>query len=113
MDRGKELAKNTVIIAVGKISTQFISFFLLPLYTAMLSTDEYGTVDVFNTCVALLLPVMTLQIEQGVFRYMVDVRGEKDRQQELISSALGFIIIQCVICVVGFWVVSRLLHSVY
>ena len=37
--RGAELAKNTAIITIGKISTQFVSFLLLPLYTAVLSQN--------------------------------------------------------------------------
>ena len=45
MIRTKELGKNTLIITIGRISTQFITFLLLPLYTALLSTEEYGSVD--------------------------------------------------------------------
>ena len=45
MSREKTLVKNTFILTVGKICTQLITFFLLPLYTAILSTEEYGTVD--------------------------------------------------------------------
>ena len=49
MSREKQLAKNTLIITVGKVCTQLISFFLLPLYTGILSTEEYGIVDLLNT----------------------------------------------------------------
>ncbi len=110
MSRGSELAKNTAIIAFGKISTQFISFFLLPLYTAILSKEEFGTIDVFNTCVALLLPVITLQIEQGAFRFLVDIRDEKKKQQELITSVTAFIALQCIICVVAYMIVAPMIH---
>ena len=48
MSRRTELAKNTAILTVGKICTQCISFFLLPLYTAILSTEEYGTFDLLH-----------------------------------------------------------------
>ena len=34
MNKKKQLAKNTIIIFFGKVCTQLISFFLLPLYTA-------------------------------------------------------------------------------
>ena len=51
MNREKQLAKNTIIVAMGKIATRFISFFLLPLYTALLTTEEYGTIDLLNTCI--------------------------------------------------------------
>ena len=41
MSKGKELLKNTAIVSIGKICTQLITFFLLPVYTAVLSNEEY------------------------------------------------------------------------
>ena len=49
MNKKKQLAKNTIIIFFGKVCTQLISFFLLPLYTAYLATSEYGLVDLIQT----------------------------------------------------------------
>ena len=43
MSRKKDLMLNTIIIAIGKISTQVISILLLPLYTSILTVDKYGT----------------------------------------------------------------------
>ena len=74
MSKGKDLAKNTAIVSIGKICTQLITFFLLPVYTAVLSNEEYGVVDLLNTLTSLLLPIATLQIEQGIFRYLLDCR---------------------------------------
>ena len=45
MNKKKELAKNTIIIFLGKVCTQLISFFLLPLYTGYLTTIYYCLVD--------------------------------------------------------------------
>lgn len=113
MSRSKELAKNTFVIAIGKISTQFISFFLLPLYTAVLSTKEYGTVELFNTCVALLLPVMTLQIEQGVFRFLVEQRKSEEDKTRLISTVLCFMFIQSILCIFLFLILRNLVTVNY
>ena len=55
MSRSKELVKNTAILTIGKMCTQFVSFLLLPLYTALLSTEEYGIVDLFTTYIAFCL----------------------------------------------------------
>ena len=74
MNREKELFKNTAIVGIGKISTQVITFFLLPVYTALLSTEEYGIVDLLNTLVMLLVPIISFQIEQAIFRYLVESR---------------------------------------
>ena len=45
MNKKKSLMKNTIIIFIGKLCTQLISFFLLPLYTSYLTTSDYGIVD--------------------------------------------------------------------
>ena len=42
VNKNKELAVNTAILTIGRICTQFMSFFLMPLYTAALSTDDRG-----------------------------------------------------------------------
>ena len=49
MNQKKELIKNTIIISIGKFSTQLVSFLLLPLYTSLLTTSEYGQYDFLNT----------------------------------------------------------------
>lgn len=84
-NRLKELTKNTFIITLGRISTQFISFLLLPLYTALLSSEEYGTVDLITTIVQLLVPIISLMIDQGTFRYLLSSKDEE--KQNVISSA--------------------------
>ena len=90
MEREKKLIKNTIIVAIGQICTKFISFFLLPLYTALLSTKEYGIVDLLNTYISLLLPIIFLQIDQAIFRLLIDTRKNEDSKdkEELISSAI-------------------------
>lgn len=86
MSRKTELAKNTAILTVGKICTQCISFFLLPLYTAILAADEYGSFDLLVTYTALLLPLVNWQMDQGLFRFMLDLRGNKIDQSKLFST---------------------------
>ena len=77
MSRESALVKNTIIIAIGKICTQFVSFFLLPFYTNVLSTEEFGAVDLLNTLVGLLLPIVTFQVEQAVFRDLIEIRHQE------------------------------------
>ena len=72
MNKKKQFAKTTIIIFFGKVCTQLISFFLLPLYTAYLATAEYGLVDLIQTYVTLLVPIITLELEMSIFRYLID-----------------------------------------
>lgn len=113
MSREKNLAKNTIIITIGKICTQLITFFLLPLYTGILSTEEYGTVDLLNTLVSLLLPIVTFQVEQAVFRELIEVRGKKDKESRIISSAVITVIFQCIVYLVIFALISPFINNHY
>ena len=56
MNENKRLIKNTGIIAIGNIGTKLISFLLLPLYTTLLSTAEYGTFDYIISIATFCVP---------------------------------------------------------
>lgn len=86
MNKEKELAKNTAIITFGKICTQLVSFLLLPLYTSILNAEEYGTVDLIITYSTLLLPFVTLALEQALFRFLIDIRNNHDLIRRYIST---------------------------
>ena len=98
MEKNKELVRNTIIILLGRFCTQFMSFFLLPLYTNILSSDEYGTYDLIVTYIALFAPVVSLQIEMAIFRELIDARGDNKKTDLIISSGLFSILIQFSIC---------------
>lgn len=113
MSREGALIKNTAIITIGKISTQMISFFLLPLYTAILTTAEFGIVDLLNTLVALMLPIVTFQIEHAVFRYLIDIRGNKEETRAVVSTTLFTIVLQSVVYLAIFVLISNFINNEY
>lgn len=113
MSREKTLFKNTLIITIGKVCTQLITFFLLPLYTAILSTEEYGTVDLLNTLVSLLLPIVTFQVEQAVFRNLIDNRENEDVKKKIISTGIFSVILQCIIYICIFFIISPFFENQY
>lgn len=113
MNKNKELVKNTAIISIGKICTQFLSFLLLPLYTAILTTQEYGSVDLITTYQQLLGYIAFFQIEQAVFHFLIDVRNDKNEQNSIITSVSGFAIIQTITLGMIFFCVSRFVHIQY
>lgn len=87
MSKQSKLIKNSIILIAGKFCTQFITFLLLPLYTANLSTEEYGIVDLITTYIALLVPVITVQIEMALFRFLIDCRDDNKSKSIVISNA--------------------------
>lgn len=83
MNRAKYLAKNTILFAIGNLGTRLISFFLVPLYTNVLSTGEYGTVDLIFTVCSFAVPVLILNINEAIMRFAID----KDADSNKIMSA--------------------------
>lgn len=72
MDRYRYLLKNIGLLTISQFGTKLLSFFLVPLYTNVLTTTEYGTYDLFNTTVSLLIPILTLNIVDASLRFALD-----------------------------------------
>lgn len=89
-NRGKYLAKNTFIFAVGNIATKFISFFLVPLYTSVLSTSQYGVVDLVNTMGNVLAPILIFNVSEAVLRFSLDKDADYDKIMS--TGIIGLII---------------------
>lgn len=77
--RGRYLLKNTAIFAIGNFATKLISFFLVPLYTNALTTEQYGTADLVTTVCTVLAPVLILNLGDGVMRFALDKDADYDR----------------------------------
>lgn len=71
MDKIKYLLKNIGFLSLSSLGIKLISFFLVPLYTSVLSTAEYGTYDIFNTTISLLIPFFTLNIKESTIRFVL------------------------------------------
>ena len=113
MSRERSLAKNTIIISIGNICTKLITFLLLPLYTGVLSTAEYGTVDLLNTLISLLVPIITFQVEQAVFRDLIEVRENQKEQKNIISSSIVSVILQCIVFVFFYFIITLFVNNNY
>lgn len=93
MSKSKQLAKNTLIIGLGRLSSQFLIFLLLPVYTTFLSTSEYGQLDLILIYVAVAAPVLTAQMEMAAFRHLIDARGDKNSVKKIVSSSLAILVL--------------------
>lgn len=110
MNKSRELAKNTAIITVGKLCTQFLSFLLLPLYTALLSTSEYGTIDLLMTYQQLIGYIVFFQIEQSLFRFLIEIRDNNKKMQAVISSCFAFAFFQIIVLGVALLIFGSITH---
>lgn len=109
MSKEARLAKNTAVLAIGNICTKGISFLLLPLYTSILSTEEYGIVDMVTTYSGFMAILLTLQLEQGLFRFLVEARGNAALQRAYTRMVLVTVtVVLAVYVAAGACVLNRL-----
>lgn len=85
MTKYTKLFKNSLIFAIGNISSKALVFLLVPLYTSYFTPEEYGLMDLFTTTTNMLLPIVTLSIYEATLRYTLD---KKNNQSEIISTGL-------------------------
>lgn len=86
--KGKRyLAKNMLFLTVGQFGTKLLSFFLVPLYTSVLTSAEYGTYDLYSATVSLFVPILTLNIADSTTIFLLDKANSK---QGIISISLKY-----------------------
>ena len=112
MNRKKDLVKNTLIISIGKFSTKIVSFLLLPLYTAILLPAEKGQVDLLNRISLFLIPLITLQMDEALFRFLIDTKKDSEKQN-IFSQLTIFAIISSCIWSILIFVFGNILHYQY
>lgn len=86
------LAKNTFIFTLGNLGTKLITFFLVPLYTGVLSKEEYGTADLMLTIASFVVPILICNINEAIMRFMLDKNSNPDT---ILSTGLLIMVGMC------------------
>lgn len=75
MDRQNKyrtLLSNTFLISIGTFGSKLMTFLMVRFYTGILTPSDYGTADLIMQTANLLLPVVSVGITNGVFRFALD-----------------------------------------
>ena len=97
MDKYKKLLSNTLILTIGTFSSKLLVYFLMPLYTAILSAEEYGTADLITNAANLLIPFCCIGITHGVFRFAAD---DEENHKKVLSSGVTVLLISSTVFLV-------------
>ena len=97
------LSKNILLFTLSGFIPKILSFVLVPIYTNVLTTSEYGIADLITTTVSLLIPIFTLDIQDAVMRYALD---EQNKKEEVFSAAMHIIFIGSILVGVGTIIVA-------
>lgn len=101
MDKYRFLFKNIGLLTLSQFATKLLSFFLVPLYTSILTTSEYGIFDLFNTTIGVLLPILTLNIQEAVLRFSLDRKANRDA---IATIGFRYLIVSNLLVAVGLFI---------
>lgn len=83
------LIKNTFLFTISSFCSKLLTFFLVPLYTSVLSTSDYGTADLLTTTAYLLLYIVTVNIADAVLRFVIE---KQNYGEEIYGYAIKVIL---------------------
>lgn len=115
MNSKKEYIVNTITLLIGKFSTQFVSFLLIPLYTRFLIASDYGFIDLIQTYITLFVPIFTLKLDSATFRFLIDCRKDdkKKERNEIVTNVLAIIFFLTIIVLFGMLLLRRIIKINY
>lgn len=89
----KGLLKHSKNYFFSTIATKALVFISLPVYTHLMSVEEYGTFSVFMSNIQIFIVLLTLNCEIAISRFFYDASDENEFRRFIGSSInLSFII---------------------
>ena len=106
MKKSEYLLKNMGILTLSNFASKILVFLLVPIYTSILSTEEYGSYDLAVSTATLLFPILTLNIVDAVMRFSMD----KDYSKEKIACVgMKFVSFSVILFGIGMFILDRFL----
>ena len=72
MAKYRYLANNIALFSISNFVSKILVFLLVPFYTNVLSTADYGIADVFQTTLLLLVPALTINMGEAALRFGIE-----------------------------------------
>jgi O-antigen/teichoic acid export membrane protein len=105
-NRGKKFVKDFGVYAIGVLGSKLITFLMVPLYTYFIEKpSDYGYYDMCLQVCLLLIPVVTLQLRDGAYRFLL-VTDNEDKRNRIISSSLNMLFISILFIISAAFVIS-------
>lgn len=100
----KKLFTNTLIYTIGNFSAKILVFLLLPFFSFYLTKSELGMYDVVLTIVNFFVPIVSLQLSEAVYRWLLTSYNNFRYQKIIISSGLLVTLLSLVVFEIAYYI---------
>ncbi len=94
-----DLGKDISVYAFGNVAQRAVIFFLLPLYTSILTKSEYGLVETIFVTSQILVFLMDIGMSRSVLRYYSRYQDDPQKLSNLIMTAMMVMLISSFIII--------------
>ncbi len=103
----KSFFKDSFLYSLATLFTKGLGFIMLPIYTRYLSQAEYGVFDYLVSIGSIVSIIATLEITQGIMRYVSEGQQDKNVLKAYVSTSVWFTLIVYGAVVTAFFVFSE------
>ena len=89
MSKESALVKRTAIYAVGNFGSKILAYVMVLVYSYYIAPEYLGFYDLTLTTLSMIQPLVLFQINDGVYRYLVD--APKNERGAIIGNGFKFL----------------------
>ncbi|MFM9403637.1 lipopolysaccharide biosynthesis protein [Myroides odoratimimus] len=87
------LLKKTMIYGIGSLGAKIMSFLLVPLYSFYIKAEDFGYFDIVITTMSLIVPFVSLQLSDSVFRWLITSDKDDNIVKKVVSNTIMFLLV--------------------
>ena len=102
LEKLKEFGKHSIIYGIGNMLQAAGGFLLIPFYTHMLITSDYGTLELLNRTADILILLIMFGVRHAFMRFYFDHDNDEWRKTVLGTTTV-FLLCSSVVVFIVFW----------
>lgn len=103
--------KSAIIYTLATLFSRGLAIITVPIFTRIMTTEQIGVVNIYNSWYLLLSSIATLSLTSG--GYMVALKEYSDRRDEYQSSVLSLTSIIAIIMAIIFFITPRFWENIF
>ncbi len=108
----KSLSSVTIIYAIGNLASKLISFVLVFFITFYLTKEDVGRYDIIITTISLFIPLLNLQLADGILRWLLECNDDLNKTKVLTNSLLIFSL-NSIVFTLLYWIIVPFIQDDY
>lgn len=102
--KNKKLFSNIFLMFLMSFMPKIFSFFLVPIYTSYLTTEEYGISDLIISTASLIIPFISLATPSAILRFTIEDKDDKRPYQTSLKVYIRGMILLLVIMTAAYFI---------